>query len=540
MDDSKIVDILYNEGERLVPFKTHGEDEMIRHFSSYQFFCDIISRDILSSDSNGISILDVGSGCGYGSFMLSKVKNVTRVTGVDVSPECKEYSEKNFWSSNIEYITEDAAFCIGKDQEYDYITSRGVLEHILDGIEIIGKSKFLKRLIFDVPYDEKPGNKHHSIIGIKEENFRYFNNLEFFYEGLDGTIYDVVNKPENVNMILLVQSAPEIQPVSKMFKFPIPPASMDDIKMALLTKSEIDSGGRQVYFYDNPSFFIEQVKRYIEKNETVLEIGPGIKPMDFYRPKLHILVEPFQEYVEILEYRYANVKSVIIISAMAQEMVPRFGTNSVDSVFMLDFIEHTQKSEGIDILRHAERIARRQVVIFTPLDFIPQDGNHDKKDAWGLSGAEYQKHLSGWVPTDFKGEWFFHICKKFHTVDGYGNKIMPPHGAFFAIKTLRDKPTLVPETLSDIRYPLPSEILLDEARSELSSTHAQLTETQLELASTRDQLAESQIQLAKIKLQQSISNSKIAERDAENAGLQRIVNHPVIRLQRKVWGFFKL
>jgi hypothetical protein len=106
---------------------------------------------------------------------------------------------------------------------------------------------------------------------------------------------------------------------------------------------------------------------------------------------------------------------------------------SVDTIFLLDVIEHVEKEEGLQLLRETEKIARQQIVLFTPLGFMPQE-QLDGEDAWNLNGGAWQEHKSGWLPEDFDDTWMIYACKDFHKVDSKGNLLDKPFGAFWAIK----------------------------------------------------------------------------------------------------------
>ncbi|EFK95920.1 conserved hypothetical protein, partial [sediment metagenome] len=150
--------------------------------------------------------------------------------------------------------------------------------------------------------------------------------------------------------------------------------------------------------YDDAEKYLFGVAANVEATDTVLDIGAGIVPMNYFRPKLHIILEPHEEYVRILLYRHADDKSVLVLQGSAQDMMPHLTDNSIDSIFMLDLIEHLPKEDGFMVLRHAERIARRQILVFTPLGFFPQHVHDGEKDGWGLSGGALQEHRSGWFP----------------------------------------------------------------------------------------------------------------------------------------------
>lgn len=223
---------LANHGERLVP-KVITDPEVIRHKSSYVFFKKIIDLDRKFIQKTGIgrsgslnkkiTILDLGCGVGHGCFTLSKIKGA-EITGIDNSQEAIDYANKNFRSKNIKYRVSDLTEYLKQTKKYDYIVSRGVLEHITNGLDIAKKSSWRNRLIFDVPYNEKPGpNPYHLITKITESSLASFQFKELFYEDLEGKIFNQKTKPTKPNMILCVSSTKILPLVSSYkIKFPLP------------------------------------------------------------------------------------------------------------------------------------------------------------------------------------------------------------------------------------------------------------------------------------------------------------------------------
>jgi len=227
---SKLSDLhkkLYNEGERLIPGISHDMLEVIRHKSSYDFFRSIIDDDIATdhqlSAQESLTITDFGFGVGHGCYSLSRIRR-SEILGLDVSEDCKSYAEENYSANNVRYRAVDLVDYVQDMPEFDYVVSRGVLEHIPNGLNLAYSTKWTKRLIFDVPYNEQSGpNEHHVLTGIIEEDFSEFENVEFFYQDLKGIIYDVKNKPESPNMIICVCSKPHMKSVgNKNFRFPFP------------------------------------------------------------------------------------------------------------------------------------------------------------------------------------------------------------------------------------------------------------------------------------------------------------------------------
>ena len=106
---------------------------------------------------------------------------------------------------------------------------------------------------------------------------------------------------------------------------------------------------------------------------------------------------------------------------------------SVDTIFLLDVIEHIEKEEGKALLQDALRVARVQVVVFTPLGFMPHEA-HDTPSDWGdiLHGSN-QEHLSGWTPQEFPNAMHV-ICEDYHE-SRYGT-----FGGFYSILSPLQEP----------------------------------------------------------------------------------------------------
>jgi protein-L-isoaspartate O-methyltransferase len=452
---------IYNEGERLVPYVSHNDDELVRHRSSYAFFHAVIAADMKAQPPAAekiITVSDLGFGSGYGCALLSSLPQ-SRITGVDIGPECEIFANQYYPRTNVHYVIEDLATYIPNAGALDYVVSRGVLEHVPNGLKLIDAITFNKRVMVDVPYDEAPGNEHHVLTSIREDTFAHFADAEIFYEDLEGRIYTAAQQPKNANMIMLVLSAKGLPKIADMFAFPMAPVHDTALEVA----SNMQMLGKH-YHYETPTQLLAAVEKAVRETETVLDIGCGIAPMNYFRPKMHFMVEPWAEYADILAYRYAGDKSVMLLRTGGLEALKLLGDNSVDSIFLLDVIEHMEKDMGQQVIAQAERVAREQIIIFTPLGFMPQHVEHGQKDGWGLSGTEMQEHRSGWEPNDFSAEWSFYICNEFHSVDFKGEKLETTYGAFFAIRNFHGKSIALPNALSDVRKPLPSEVEAEALR----------------------------------------------------------------------------
>lgn len=190
-----------------------------------------------------------------------------------------------------------------------------------------------------------------------------------------------------------------------------------------------------VTWLDREALFETAMRRLVPA-ETVLDIGCGIRPQPYLRPLVHICCEPHSPYLERLEetVRGRYDRTFLLLKATWAEAVRLFPPKSVDTVFLVDVVEHLEKEEGVSLLGETAAIARRQVALFTPLGFYPQDPA-EGLDAWGLDGGKWQKHRSGWTPGDFDESWDVFASREFHTEDGRGKRLEKPFGALWAIRT---------------------------------------------------------------------------------------------------------
>lgn len=229
MSNSTNADETYNEGERMMPIPSYGDDELVRHYSSHKFFRHIINQDVKKYKLKDLSMLDLGFGTGYASFLYSKIDAVSNIHAIDVTDDGLGWAIENFNSKKIKYELVDAVACLSRKKTYDYIITRHVLEHIEDGLNIVKENKYAKRLCVNVPYNEGKGNPFHILTGIVENSFPEYKNVEFFYEDLEGNTYDKKPKGIYINSIVFIASKDDVPPVKSYFKFPVKAANINEI-----------------------------------------------------------------------------------------------------------------------------------------------------------------------------------------------------------------------------------------------------------------------------------------------------------------------
>lgn len=177
------------------------------------------------------------------------------------------------------------------------------------------------------------------------------------------------------------------------------------------------------------------IKGKIKRSVSSIDIGCGIKPNNLLKTKQHICVEPFIEYVNLIK-DLIPFERYIILNATWEKALILFPDKSIDNIIFSDVIEHLEKNDGIALINECERIAKKQIILFTPLGFMPQVIEEDKMDGWGMKGGSFQEHKSGWNLDDFDERWDIFCAKEYHFHDHEGNKFEKPYGAFWAIKNI--------------------------------------------------------------------------------------------------------
>ena len=187
---------------------------------------------------------------------------------------------------------------------------------------------------------------------------------------------------------------------------------------------------------------LDLVTARVDQVNIVLDLGAGIRPQTFIKPRVHICVDAHGPYLEHLRAHLGVNRRHVLINAEWHQFVPMLPDKAVDTVFALDFIEHLEKPEGLRMLREAERIARSQVVVYTPHGFFPQSySDPSQPDRWGLDGGFWQTHRSGWDFDDFGDQWDIVCCPDFIRLDENNRPMPEPMGAIWAIKNVSAVPS---------------------------------------------------------------------------------------------------
>lgn len=158
---------LHWTGERFLPWLSDKQADMaLEHMCRYY---------LASEFGENKAILDVASGEGYGSYLLSN--NAKSVLGVDVSEEVIEVANKKYQKNNLKYILGNATQLEKINQKFEVVTAFEMIEHIYEQEVFIDQVK--KVLVEDGIFIVSTPNKYVHEHEYHSENHFHVKELYF-------------------------------------------------------------------------------------------------------------------------------------------------------------------------------------------------------------------------------------------------------------------------------------------------------------------------------------------------------------------------
>lgn len=175
----------------------------------------------------------------------------------------------------------------------------------------------------------------------------------------------------------------------------------------------------------NHKDFLDTINGLLFCSNTLLDVGCGVgETLKELRCPVKIGVDAHRPYLE----NAVQGKKFIKLNFMAERLCEIFLPNSLDSITLIDVIEHFEKEIAISVLSQVEQIALKRVIVFTPRGFFKQE----EVDHCGLGGESYQRHRSGWEVEDFQALGYniivfhqFHDQKNLAFLKTYGKNAEP-------------------------------------------------------------------------------------------------------------------
>ncbi len=177
------------------------------------------------------------------------------------------------------------------------------------------------------------------------------------------------------------------------------------------------------------------LRRLSAECDSVLDVGTGLMhSLELVDCPVKLGLDAHRPYLE-----RRRVPGAVPINASATELERLFVPGAVDLITLIDVLEHFAPHDAREVLRQAETVAHRRVVLFSPRGEFPQHGF----DAFGLGGEDYQRHRSAWEPADLAALGYrvivltgFHDVRNRSFVEAFGADA-PPVDALLAHKDRR-------------------------------------------------------------------------------------------------------
>ncbi len=143
-------------------------------------------------------------------------------------------------------------------------------------------------------------------------------------------------------------------------------------------------------------FLYRNLEWLLRDCSSVLDLGCG-ESSPISRIKKHFTSVGVDAYSpSIVKSKKLNIHDRYILCDLLS-IDKKIKSKSFDAVILLDVVEHFSKRDGLRLLKQAERVARKKIVVLTPNPYYRQDE---------LGGNPYQLHKSGWKLTDFQNRGY--------------------------------------------------------------------------------------------------------------------------------------
>jgi ubiquinone/menaquinone biosynthesis C-methylase UbiE len=173
---------LPDDSERMIPDYHKGKVIYGEHITRYVSAQELVKGKV---------VLDIASGSGYGTNLLSKTAK--KVYGVDISDISIEYAKQNYGASNIDFRVGDGEKIPLEDNSVDIVVTFETIEHIPDYRQFMNEvSRVLKEdglLVISTPNDLEfaEGNHFHlhefEYTELKKLINKHFKYTDSYFQG---------------------------------------------------------------------------------------------------------------------------------------------------------------------------------------------------------------------------------------------------------------------------------------------------------------------------------------------------------------------
>lgn len=139
-------------------------------------------------------------------------------------------------------------------------------------------------------------------------------------------------------------------------------------------------------------FFFSRLQHELAGSATVLDVGCGNdSPLGrLNRTFRSEGIDIYSKCIEVSRQRHLHDTYKL---GDVKKLSSYYKAQSFDTVVSIDVIEHLPKADALKMIGQMERIAKKKVILMTPLGYVTQ-GAYD--------GNPYQEHHSGWSKDDLQ------------------------------------------------------------------------------------------------------------------------------------------
>lgn len=140
---------------------------------------------------------------------------------------------------------------------------------------------------------------------------------------------------------------------------------------------------------------ISWLQKYIDIDDEVIDFGCGLMPITRkLKCKKLIGIEVYEPNIEKLRIELACLSNVYIWQFdLAGPFLGKMRNNSTDIALAIDVVEHFPPKDSKRLINEMERIGRKRIVIFTPIGYVPQEREENRK---------HQRHRCGYFPEELE------------------------------------------------------------------------------------------------------------------------------------------
>jgi len=152
---------------------------------------------------------------------------------------------------------------------------------------------------------------------------------------------------------------------------------------------------------------LQTIKENTENIDTLLILGVGEGRYELELGAKSVFG------IDICDEKLEKCKEKAMVAKLDARNLDIFLDKSFDTVTMFDLLEHFKKDVGLNILKELERIAKRQIILFVPLQAELDDTEETLialQEDCIVNGRDAGYHLSLWTEEELKSLGYETIC----------------------------------------------------------------------------------------------------------------------------------